>query len=68
MPTFLRMRQLATTPARSGRLPLSPATLWRWTATGRFPQPSRLSGGVTAWPIHVIERWEADQAANAPQV
>jgi len=66
--TFLRLRQLATTPTRAGRLPISPATLWRWTATGQFPKPVHLSPGVTAWPIEVIERWEAMHAANAPQV
>jgi prophage regulatory protein len=63
MPTYLRMRQLATTPGRQGRLPLAPSTLWRWTATGQFPKPVPLSPGVSAWPIDVIEQWERDHAA-----
>ena len=66
MPTYLRMRQLATTPTRAGRLPISKATLWRWCATGQFPKPVQLSPGISAWPVEVVEQWERQRAA-APQ-
>ena len=59
MSTYLRERQLASTPTRPGRLPISAATLWRWAAAGKFPAPVRLSEGVTAWRISDIEAWEA---------
>lgn len=30
-------------------IPISPATIWRWVRTGRFPKPVKLGPGVTAW-------------------
>ena len=38
-------------------LPISPATLWRWTANAEFPKPVKLSKGVTAWRIDEIREW-----------
>jgi len=32
---------------------VSPATIWRWTREGRFPQPVKLGSGTTRW-------WEDD--------
>lgn len=68
MSTYLRMRELASVaPAagkegRKGRLPVSQATIWRWTKNGQFPKPVKLSNGVTAWPTEVVARWEAEHA------
>lgn len=58
MQRFFRVRELASTPKHGGRYPISRATLWRWVKRGEFPSPVRLSGGVTAWPIEIIENWE----------
>lgn len=42
-PRYMRVRSLAAA------LDVSPATIWRWAAAGRIPQPVKLSPGVTAW-------------------
>lgn len=38
-------------------IPISPATLWRWTKTQQFPQAVRLSPRVTAWRVDDIIKW-----------
>lgn len=38
-------------------LPISPATLWRWVAAGKFPKPVKFSSHVTAWRVEDIIRW-----------
>lgn len=50
-------------PAKSGRLPISSPTLWRWVRAGTFPAPVKLSPGVTAWRSAEIDAWEAQRAA-----
>ena len=54
---YFRVRELASTADRAGVLPVSTATLWRWVKLKQFPQPVRLSGGVTAWPAEAVEQW-----------
>ena len=69
-PKFIRIRELATTPARagkparSGRLPVSAATIWRWESQGKFPKSVRLGPGTTAWLLEDVERWEAGQCVT----
>ena len=58
-PKFIRISELASTAARPGRLPVSGATIWRWVKGGHFPSPVSLGPGTTAWPVDVIEQWEA---------
>lgn len=58
---FYRMRDLASTPAREGRYPANPSTIWRWVQAGKFPQPVKLAGGTTAWPSDAIEQWESER-------
>ena len=65
MSRYLRIRQLASTPAQPGRLPVSPASVYRWVQRGEFPAPVRLSRGVSAWPLEAVEKWEAERAAAA---
>lgn len=65
MKQYVRIAQLASTPQHAGRWPVSPATIWRWCARGRLPAPVRLSPGVSAWPLDVIEEFEAAQAQTA---
>lgn len=65
MATFIRIRELASTPDRAGRLPVAPATVWRWVKRGDFPKPVALGPQTTAWRLEDVERWEAARAATA---
>ena len=58
-PVYFTDRQLA---ARFG---VSRQTIWRWSGTGRMPQPVKLSPGFTRWRIDAIEAWEQEKAAEA---
>jgi predicted DNA-binding transcriptional regulator AlpA len=60
--TFIRMAQLASTPTRTGRLPLHPNTLWRKVKSGEFPAPVKLGPNSTAWKLSDVEAWEVEQA------
>jgi prophage regulatory protein len=62
-PRFIRIRELASTPDRIGRLPVAPATIWRWTKSGAFPQPVQLGPQTTAWRVEDVERWEKSHAS-----
>ena len=57
----IRISELASTPAKPGRLPVSPATVWRWVREGRFPKPFKLSDRVTVWNISDIDAFVARQ-------
>ena len=37
-------------------------TPWRWAKKGTFPQPVRLSGGVSRWNLREVEAHEKRQA------
>lgn len=60
---FLRDRQLV---APVGPLPVSRATIWRWTKDKEsgFPQPVKLSPQVTAWRVGDVREFIAKQAAQ----
>ena len=70
-PRFLRIRQLASTPARGdkpavqGRYPSSAATIWRWVKLGKFPAPVQLGPQTTAWPVDVLDAWDAQRRGGA---
>ena len=64
-PRFIRLTSLASTAKRSGRLPLSPASIWRLSRLGEFPKPVKLSSGITAWRLEDIEAWEAERCKTA---
>lgn len=49
-------------PAKQGKLPVSPATIWRWVREGRFPAPFKLGNNVTVWDEDVIDQFLAAQA------
>lgn len=53
---FLTDHQIAS------RFAVSRATVWRWVQRDSFPQPVRLSPGVTRWRLADVERWEAAKA------
>jgi prophage regulatory protein len=54
MPQAGYIRQALLIP---GILPISPATLWRWVAMGKFPKPVKFGARVTAWRVEDVARW-----------
>lgn len=66
--SFLRINQLVlprkSAPSSFAILPISAATLWRKVAAGTFPEPRKISGGMTAWVVGDIRRWLREQAAG----
>lgn len=62
-PKLVRLSQIASTPTKAGILPVSPATVWRWVRDGKFPQPFKLSAGVTAWYAADVEKFIAARSA-----
>jgi predicted DNA-binding transcriptional regulator AlpA len=51
----IRISELASTPAKRGKLPVSPATVWRWVREGKFPKPFKLGESVTVWDTAEVE-------------
>jgi prophage regulatory protein len=64
-PAFYRLADIATTPTKIGILPVSPATIWRWVQSGKFPKPIKLGPRVTAWHKADIEHFIAAQTITA---
>lgn len=48
---FVRQSQL------KGIIPFSATTLWRKVKANEFPQPVKLSAGVTAWRVEEVRAW-----------
>lgn len=67
----IRLSELASTPAsknrpaRHGKLPVSPTTVWRWVREGRFPKPFKLGDSVTVWDAAEVDAFIARQAGSA---
>ena len=61
---LFRLRDLATTSRTSGLLPVSPATIWRWTAQGKFPAPFKLGENTTVWDAEAVEHFLAQRAGG----
>jgi predicted DNA-binding transcriptional regulator AlpA len=57
----IRISELASTPGKPGKLPVSPATVWRWTRECKpgWPMPFKLSDSVTVWNLEQIEAFIA---------
>lgn len=55
-----RIGDLSSTPGSAGLLPVSPATVWRWVRSGKFPKPYKLGDRVTLW-----DAVEVDEFLNA---
>ena len=55
---YLRLRQIIGDPKADPPvpplIPVSRSTWWAGVASGRFPQPLKLSPGVTAWRVEDI--------------
>lgn len=60
---IIRIADIASTPTKTGILPVSPATIWRWVRDGKFPKPFKLSSCVTVWNLSDVEDFIALQAA-----
>ena len=52
---LIRMAQLASTPKSKGKLPVSPATVWRLVREGKFPKPFKLSDSITVFDEDEID-------------
>ena len=63
---YVRAAQLITEPGRPGLLPFSGSTLWRKVKAETFPQPVKLSEGVTAWKLGDVRAWIAKQSQEGP--
>jgi prophage regulatory protein len=63
----IRISELASTPAKPGKLPVSPATVWRWVREGKFPKPFKLGESVTVWNLAEVEAFVAKQASATVQ-
>jgi predicted DNA-binding transcriptional regulator AlpA len=61
---MIRINELASHKGQRGLIPVSRATVWRWVAEGRFPQPVRLSERVTAWNSQTVAAWIEAQASG----
>ena len=59
-----RIRDLATTSRTSGLPPVSPATVWRWVAQGKFPAPFKLGENTTVWDADKVEQFLAQRAGG----
>ena len=59
----IRINDLASRPNKPGLLPVSPATLWRWVQSGRFPKPYKLGPATTVWDPKDVEAFLAQQKA-----
>ncbi|WP_426104822.1 helix-turn-helix transcriptional regulator [Massilia sp. TSP1-1-2] len=60
----IRIAELASTPAKSGKLPVSPATVWRWVREGKFPKPFKLGESVTVWHLAEVEAFITQRAGG----
>lgn len=57
-----RLAQLASIKGRPGLLPVSPATIWRWTRENpHFPKPFKLGASTTVWDADKVEAFIAAQ-------
>ncbi|MDH3461673.1 MAG: AlpA family phage regulatory protein [Burkholderiaceae bacterium] len=57
-----RIGEIATVKGKRGRLPNSPATIWRWVKAGTFPRPFSLSPGTTVWDLDAVDEWIRQRA------
>lgn len=64
---IIRIADIATTPTKTGILPVSPATIWRWVRDGKFPKPFKLGASVTGWYADDVDAFVAG-CANANSV
>jgi len=57
-----RISEVASTKEKKGLVPVSPATVWRWVAEGKFPKPFKLGPNTTVFDLDQVEAFLAKQA------
>ena len=63
----IKLSELASTKDKPGRLPVSPATVWRWVSQCKFPAPFKLGPNTTVWSLDEVDAFVAQQAARGEQ-
>ena len=63
-PKVIRISELARTRPKAGKLPVSPATVWRWVREGKFPKPFKLGESVTVWDLNAVDAFIERQAGT----
>jgi predicted DNA-binding transcriptional regulator AlpA len=63
----IRIAELASTKGKPGKLPVSPATIWRWVRAGHFPKPFKLGQSVTVWDADQVEAFISEQAVASAE-
>jgi predicted DNA-binding transcriptional regulator AlpA len=56
---LIRISELASTKGKPGKLPVSPATIWRWVRDGQFPKPFKLGKSTTVWDQRSVDEFIA---------
>ncbi|MEY3939412.1 MAG: hypothetical protein RL659_2253 [Pseudomonadota bacterium] len=59
-----RISEVASTKEKKGLVPVSPATVWRWVAEGKFPKPFKLGSNTTVFDLDQVEAFLAEQAGD----
>lgn len=59
-----RITEVATTKGKRGLVPVSPATVWRWVAAGKFPVPFKLGPNTTVFDLDQVDAWLVAQATG----
>ncbi len=60
----IRINELASRPGNPGKLPASPATIWRWVRQGTFPAPFKLAPGTTVWDLDQVDKFLEGKAGG----
>jgi prophage regulatory protein len=60
----IRLNDLASTPGKPGKLPVSPATIWRWVREGKFPKPFKLGASTTVWDAAEVDAFISSRAGG----
>ena len=59
-----RISEVATTKEKKGLVPVSPATVWRWVAEGKFQKPFKLGPNTTVFDLDQVEAFLKQQAGG----
>lgn len=59
-----RIRKGGFRPGKKGLLPVSPATWWRWVASGHAPRGFSLGANTTVWDADKIDAFIAQCAGG----
>ena len=52
-----QLTQLNTVRQIAAAFGVTPKTIWKWTASGKFPKPIKLSAGSTRWRAEDVTAW-----------